>query len=87
MRCILNYYENPRLSDAIYIKEGDNVVARENTEEFHLTPGKKYRVLDINSGTMFTVENDIGEREIYTCEYFTRRLVNSFNVHNKFSLP
>lgn len=70
MKAILNYHNNPKLSDVIQVKEGDVVFGRSHEEECHITKGRAYEVLQVNAQDMITVKNDIGVTDIYSVEYF-----------------
>jgi hypothetical protein len=70
---ILNYFDDPVLSEIQRVREGDIVVAKPGGEEFSLTKGKEYEVLEINNFTMFSIRNDKGNVEIYTVEYFDKK--------------
>jgi len=68
MIAILNFYDNPRLNDVESVQKGDKV--KSVTNDFDLTEGKEYEIIEVNSPTMITVVNDIGEVDMYTVEYF-----------------
>jgi hypothetical protein len=68
MYAIINYYDDPRLSEIQKVKEEDKV--RSITNDFDLTIGKEYEVLEVNSQSLITIKNDIGEIDMYTIEYF-----------------
>lgn len=70
MVAILNYWDDPRLSEQILVQRGDMIKAREYGEEFDLTVNKEYEVLDVNSIDLITIKNDKGVVDIYTVEYF-----------------
>lgn len=53
------------------VKKGDMVKANEFAEEFGLTPGKEYEILE-HYGLEYKVKNDAGVEDIYSYEYFTR---------------
>jgi len=65
---ILNYYDNPRLSDVESVRKGDKV--KSITNDFDLTEGKEYEIIEVNNPTMITIMNDVGEIDMYTVEYF-----------------
>lgn len=71
MKAILNYFKNPRLNEVQYVKEGDVVKGRANGEEFNISEGKEYEILEVNNSTMVTVKNDKNQIDIYSVEYFT----------------
>ena len=68
MIAILNYYDNPRLSDVESVRKGDKV--KSITNDFDLTEGKEYEIIEVNNPTMITIMNDVGEIDMYTVEYF-----------------
>ena len=63
-----NYYDNPRLNDVEQVKKGDKV--KSTTDDFNLTEGKEYEVIEVNNPTMITIQNDIKVNDMYTVEYF-----------------
>ena len=68
MIAILNYYDNPRLNDVESVQKGDKV--KSITYDFDLTEDKEYKIIEVNSPTMITIMNDVGEIDMYTVEYF-----------------
>ena len=68
MIAILNYYDDPRISEQEIATQGSLVVS--TTNDFDLTEGKEYKIVEINNPTMITIINDIGEIDMYTVEYF-----------------
>jgi len=68
MIAVLNFYDNPRLNDVESVQKGDKV--KSITNDFDLTKGKEYKIIEVNSPTMITIMNDIGEIDMYTVEYF-----------------
>lgn len=68
MIAILNYYDDPRISEQELVTQGSLVVSV--TNDFDLTEGKEYEVVEVNNPTMITIINDIGEIDMYTVEYF-----------------
>lgn len=46
------------------------VKANQFGEEFHLTDGKIYNVIENIGRRYYKVENDLGIEELYTAEYF-----------------
>jgi hypothetical protein len=71
MKVLLNKFDDPNVSECIWIDEGDIVIGRCNGEEFHITEGKLYKVLDTNCIDCILIENDIGETDMYSVEYFS----------------
>ncbi|HCL4455058.1 hypothetical protein EJM73_08340 [Clostridium botulinum] len=70
MKAILNFYNDPRLSEMQEVVKGDLVKANRPATEFNLTEDKEYEVLDVNSVDLITIKNDKGEIDIYSVEYF-----------------
>ena len=68
MIAILNYYDNPRLSDVESVHKGDKV--QSITNDFDLTEGKEYEIIEVNNPTMITIMNDINKLDMYTVDYF-----------------
>ena len=70
MKILLNQFDNPRLSDQVFVGKGDSVYAGRGAEEYGFTHGKKYVIQDVSPFGFLTMENDSGEVEEYTVEYF-----------------
>ena len=68
MIAILNYFDDPKLSEVEKVGKGDKV--KSVTNDFDLTEGREYEVIEVNSPTMITIMNDMLEVDIYTVEYF-----------------
>jgi len=68
MIAVLNFYDNPRLNDVESVQKGDRV--KSITNDFDLNEGKEYKIIEVNSTTMITIMNDVGEIDMYTVEYF-----------------
>ena len=66
MKAILNLFDN--CLENIEVGEGDYVVA--NTNEFGLKEGHKYKVLEVDSYDMITIEVYEGHTDMYSIEYF-----------------
>ena len=66
MKAILNMYDS--CSEEIEVGVCDYVVA--NTDEFGLKEGRKYRVLEVNSCDMVTIEVYEGHTDMYSIECF-----------------
>ena len=66
MKAILNMYNN-YLKD-VEVGVGDYIVA--NTDEFGLVEGCKYKILEVNSYDMVTIEVYEGCTDMYSIEYF-----------------
>ena len=65
---ILNYYDNPRLSDVESVHKGDMV--KSITNDFDLTEEKEYEIIEVNNPTMITIMNDVNKLDMYAVEYF-----------------
>lgn len=66
MKAILNMYDSSL--ENVEVGEGDYVVA--NTNEFGLKEGHKYKVLEVDSYDMITIEVYEGHTDMYSIEYF-----------------
>lgn len=66
MKAILNIYDS--CLENIEVGVGDYVIA--NTNEFGLKERQKYKVLEVNSYDMITVEVYEGHTDMYSIEYF-----------------
>lgn len=66
MKAILNMYDS--CSDNVEVGAGDYVVA--NTDEFGLKDGEEYKILEVNSYDLITVEVYSGHTDMYSIEYF-----------------
>ena len=66
MKAILYMYD--RCSENVEVGKGDYVIA--NTNEFGLREGKKYKVLEVNSYDLITIEVYEGHTDMYSVEYF-----------------
>lgn len=70
MKVLLNKFDNPRISECIWVGDGDVVKGRCNAEEFNITEGKEYVVIGINDIDCIYIMNDVGEIDLYSVEYF-----------------
>lgn len=68
MKAILNMYDSSL--ENVEVGVGDYVVA--NTNEFGLKEGHKYKVLEVNSCGMITIEVYEGHTDMYSIEYFDK---------------
>jgi len=59
-----------------YVTLGHYVIARQNAEDFDLTPGKSYLVEGVGSYDTLVVTNDTGKRETYSVECFSRNALD-----------
>ena len=71
---ILNLYDD--LSKDIQVKTGDYVVA--NTDDFNLEIGKAYKILQVNSIDLITIDLGEGLKEMYSIEYFNEYKKDDF---------
>lgn len=65
---------NPYTTDIEFmelVNIGDMIVANAHGEEFNLTCDKKYELLKYD-GDCIMVENDLGNREYYSVDYFRK---------------
>ena len=70
MKILLNRYDNPRLSDQVFVGRGDTVYASISSEEYGFTYGKEYIVQDVSPFGYLAMKNDTGEIDEYTVEHF-----------------
>ena len=68
MKAILNMYDSSL--ENVEVGVGDFVVA--NTDEFGLKEGHKYKVLEVDSCDMVTIEVYEGHTDMYSIEYFDK---------------
>lgn len=66
MKVMLNMHDSSL--ENVEVGVGDYVVA--NTNEFGLKEGHKYKVLEVNSCAMVTIEVYAGHTDMYSIEYF-----------------
>lgn len=71
-KILLNQFENPRLSEMIFVGKGDKVYANDGAEEYGFTVGKQYDIHDISIFGYLVMKNDKGEVDEYTVEYFQK---------------
>ena len=72
MKILLNRFDDPRLSERIFVGKGDKVFAVASVEEFGFTVGKEYEVQDVSQFEYLVMKNDEGEIEEYSVEYFSK---------------
>lgn len=70
MKVLLNQFDNPRLSEQVFVGKGDKVFAGYGAEEYGFTVGKEYEVQGLSPFGYLVMKNDQGELEEYTVEYF-----------------
>ena len=70
LKVLLNEWDNPTISECVYVGKGDEVYASKSAEEWGFTPNKKYKIKDISMFGYLIMENDRGEIEEYSTEYF-----------------
>lgn len=68
MKALLNIYDS--CSEKVEVGKGDYVVA--NTNEFGLREDKRYKILEVNSHDLITVEVYDGHTDMYSVEYFDK---------------
>lgn len=56
-----------------YIHEGDIIIANEFGEGLGITVGSEYTVLEV-IGRYYRIVNDDGKEELYTYEYFYKKI-------------
>ena len=66
MKAILNMDDS--CSEKIEVGVGDYIVA--NTNQFGLNERQKYKILEVNSCDMVTIEVYEGHTDMYSIEYF-----------------
>lgn len=66
MKAILNMYDSSL--ENVEVGVGDYVIA--NTTEFGLKEGHKYKILEVDSYDMVTIEVYKGHTDMYSIEYF-----------------
>ena len=66
MKAILNMYDSSL--ENIEVGVGDYIVA--NTNQFGLNERQKYKILEVNSCDMVTIEVYEGHTDMYSIEYF-----------------
>ena len=72
MKILLNRFDNPRLSEQIFVGKGDKVFANQGAEEYGFTVGKEYEVQGVSPFGYLKMKNNEGQMEEYTVEYFQR---------------
>ncbi|ARC67299.1 hypothetical protein B14_200088 (plasmid) [Bacillus licheniformis] len=74
MKILLNRFEDPRLSEQIYIGKGDKVYANKRAEEYGFTTGKKYEVQGVSPFGYLIMKNNNGDIDEYTVEFFQKHM-------------
>lgn len=74
MKILLNRYDNPRLSDQVFVGKGDKVIAGNGAKEYGFTVGKEYEIKSITPFGYIEMTNDKGEVDDYTVEYFQKHM-------------
>jgi len=72
MKILLNQFDNPRISDQVFVGKGDKVFASRSAEEFGFKAGNEYEIQDVNVLGYLKMENDEGVVDEYTVEYFQK---------------
>ena len=71
MKILLNEWDDPRISECIYVGKGDKVFAGAGAVEWGFTYGKEYEIQDVSMFGYLVMKNDEGIVDEYTTEYFT----------------
>lgn len=69
MKILLNQFDDPKISECVFVGKGDKVFATMAAEEWGFTEGKEYEIQNI-SGEYLIMKNDYGEIDSYSTEYF-----------------
>lgn len=72
LKVLLNRFDDPKLSEQIFIGKGDMVFAKHGAEEFGFTVGQEYEVQGVDQFGDLVMKNDKGEQDSYTVEYFQK---------------
>lgn len=72
MKILLNQWDDPKLSECIYVGKGDKVFAKFSVEEYGFTPGKEYEIQDVSMFGYLKMKNDKGEINEYSTDYFQK---------------
>ena len=70
MKVLLNQYDDPKMSECVFVGKGDKVFATRGAEEWGFTEGQEYEIQDISCGYL-VMKNDNGEVDHYSVEYFS----------------
>lgn len=70
VKIILNEWEDPKLSEVVYVGKGDYVYASQSVVEYGFTKNKKYKILGIVDYEYLRIKNDKGIIDDYSTEYF-----------------
>ena len=71
IKILLNEYEDPKLSECVYVGIGDEVYANDGAVEYGFNKHKKYVIKDVQLCGYLKLTNDIGITDWYTTEYFS----------------
>ena len=72
MKALLNKYDDPRLSECVWVSKCDKVFANHGAEEYGFTVGKEYEILEVTPLGYLRMKNDQGEIDNYIVEYFQK---------------
>lgn len=72
MQVLLNRFDNPRVSEQVFVGKGSRVFANKGAEEYGFTVGKEYEIESVSPFGYLVITNDKGETEEYTVEYFQK---------------
>ena len=68
MIAILNYYDDPRISEQQKVTIGSLV--KSITDDFDIVKDKLYEVVEVNAIDMISIKNELGIIQIYSVEWF-----------------
>ena len=74
MKILLNEWDDPKLSECVYVGKGDKVYASRQAEDWGFTPNKLYTIEDVSIFGYLKMRNDKGEVAEYSTEYFQHYL-------------
>lgn len=72
MKVLLNRFDDPRLSEQVFVGKGDKVFANRGAVEYGFTLANEYEVQDVSPFGYLKMKNDKGEIDEYTVEYFQK---------------
>lgn len=70
MKVLLNKWDDPKMSECVWVGKGDKVFATFGATEWGFTEGKEYEIQGIDFGDLIMI-NDKGQTDTYTVEYFS----------------
>jgi hypothetical protein len=78
MQVLLNRFDNPELSEQVWVGAGDKVYANDGAVEYGFTFGKQYEIKGFDPFGHLSMENDDGLIDGYTVEYFSKTEPSKF---------